>query len=187
VRSPMRGGCLLVVRGTVLRVLVSGKTYYACLDPLVTDFHKDHPEVPEPELRRSGKGWRADYGELSGDPLFTLLDRLQQYCELFLSAGVDDFTRAEGRAIERDWLRLVAEAEPNTPGYYLDSNGVGWYRHTRYWHYVRRLTHSNPPKPVPAGEGSSAQLWGNIARFGPFEFVSAERPDETWRKVETHK
>lgn len=167
------------------RVFVSGKTYFAALDATGTDFYRDHPEIPEPDGSRHGRGTRWDFGELSDGQLFTLLYRLEQIADNFLGGGVDDDTVADGRAVRKDWTRLMKAAEPRTVGYYMDYTGGGWYYNGRGWIYVRRTTSGGAL--VPAGSSDYPRPWLDVGRHGPFRLVSPTWPDETWRKVETQQ
>ncbi|QIS06727.1 hypothetical protein F5X71_34440 [Nocardia brasiliensis] len=168
-----------------LRVTVSGKTYGACLDPSATDLYRDHPEIPVPELRQKGFGYQADFGELSGDALVFLLAHIHAIAGLFTGGGADEDTHREGLAAQRDWERLAAQCEPVQHGYYLDDFGHGWHHDARGWIRVRMLT-GKPDDEVRhwVPDGSDYALpWLSIAAYLPLEFVAADHPDETWRKV----
>lgn len=64
-------------------------------------------------------------------------------------------------------------------GYYLDSGGGGWYFTGRGWIYVRRRTAKGTW--VPAGRNNYERHWASVKLWGPFQFVSGDYPDETWR------
>lgn len=100
-----------------MRVIVSGATYYACLDPYGTEFYREQPEIPQPRLIAWGKGKRADFGDLSLASVGHLLDHLDGYATTFSGGGSDAETAAEGRAIRKDWVRLrkVFEAVEEAP------------------------------------------------------------------------
>lgn len=169
-----------------MRVIVSGKTYNACLDPGSTEFFRDHPGVPEPELIKRGFGYRADFGELDGFSLWFLLDHLYGYADVFLGGGSDAKTAAEGGAILADWERLAKLCEPTAPGYYRDDFGAGWYYDGQGWHYAQRLTDPGAGKkgtPVPAGQDTMRRSWLHVAKYLPLKFVAAGHPDDTWRRV----
>ncbi|MFC9432728.1 hypothetical protein [Nocardia sp. NPDC057030] len=168
-----------------LRVQVSGKTYYACLDPGGTAFYREHPDTPVPDLVTHGRGRRADFGELSGDVLWFLLEHLYSYAELFLGGGSDENTAREGRAIRQDWERLAVQCEPEAHGYYVDDFGHGWFHDARGWIQVRQLT-GRPGDPVrdwvPYGS-DYPRPWLDVAPYLPLRLVSAAHPDHTWRKA----
>lgn len=88
-----------------MRVIVSGKTFDACLDPLATDVPREYG-LPEPNVQPFGRGHRHDYGELPLPLVDRLLGHLWTMSEIFTASGSDAPTRAEGRAIRADYERL---------------------------------------------------------------------------------
>lgn len=163
-----------------MRVSVSGKTYMFTCDPTNTDFLADHPEIPEPTPRRVGRGTSWDFGELDGDQLFTLLWRLETIWTAFLDGGMAEGSREDGHAIRKDWRRLMLTAEPHEKGYYIDYNGKGWFKNGEDWICVRGAD----GQPTPVGYWNRPRTWLEIGRNGPFRFVKATRPDNTWLKVD---
>ncbi|NKR32232.1 hypothetical protein GS504_15890 [Rhodococcus hoagii] len=88
-----------------LRVIVSGKTYDACLDPNATDVPAEYG-LPEPTVTRFGRGHRHDYGDLPLPLVDRLLGHLWTMSEIFTAPDADAYTRAEGRAIRADYERI---------------------------------------------------------------------------------
>ncbi|GEM41953.1 hypothetical protein [Nocardia ninae] len=96
-----------------VEVIVSGTTYDACLDPGCSEFHRENPDIPEPEFKRVGRGWRAHYGQLDTEKIDKLLYHLELHVDNFLGPDVDEFTRRQGRAIRKDYDRITAMIKTN--------------------------------------------------------------------------
>lgn len=86
-------------------IAVSGKTYFAALDPLATGAHDEG--LTSTGSRRVGKGRQFLY-ELDRPHLDALIKRLDAVGTTFLDCDTPD-TRAEGRAClaDRDKLRRL--------------------------------------------------------------------------------
>lgn len=91
---------------------VSGKTYYACMDPLCSDMAKE-VGLPEATASRRGKGTRWTYANLTSEQWEAVIDHLDCYAISFAD-GSDPETRAEGRACQRDNDRLCREYQEAT-------------------------------------------------------------------------
>lgn len=157
-----------------MKVTVSAATFYACLEPGTSEFYDRCPAVAHPHWTRQGD---ADFGEVNGEPLWQLLAHLRAHADIFLDAALDEQTDAEARAIRRDWERLVRGCEPRQHGYYLTGER-GYYHDERGWALVRMRVE------VPANTwvgtfGTRPMPWLEVA--DRMSFVSAERPDQTWR------
>jgi hypothetical protein len=82
-------------------VVVSGKTYSACLDPHATGVPKEL-DLPEPSIKRQGFGFQHTYFDLTEYQRFEMLHHLWTVGTGF-EMGPDADTRAEARAILKDW------------------------------------------------------------------------------------
>lgn len=96
-----------------VRLIVSGKTYYDCLDPLCTGVPEEIGLLPYDRAARRikrGKGSRIDYGMIPLDMAESVLEHLD--CMGYLRTnGIDpdDYeSKACGRAIKKDHERLAA-------------------------------------------------------------------------------
>lgn len=79
-------------------VTVSGKAYYAALDPLATGVAKEN-DLPETRVRRVGKGEQHTYPDITRVQAEAIWWQLDCLAEVFSGADVDQpETKAEGRA-----------------------------------------------------------------------------------------
>lgn len=92
------------IESQTMRVIVSGKTYYACMDPQCSSVPGEH-DWPTASLKKVGRGIRADYGHVPLSVAKTMLDHLWTIGPSWVG-GDDPGTRAEGRAIVKDLNRL---------------------------------------------------------------------------------
>jgi hypothetical protein len=84
-------------------VIVSGKTYGACCDPDCTGVPAELG-LPEPTRTRRGRGYQYRYDNLTEWQRDEMLHNMWVVGTGF-QMGDDNETRAEGRAIMRDWER----------------------------------------------------------------------------------
>jgi hypothetical protein len=92
-----------------MRVVVSGKTYYACMDPQCTSVPGEN-NWPAATIRRVGRGVQADYGDVPLPVVAHMLNHLWTIGPSW-AGGDDPETRAEGRAIVKDLKRLEADEQ----------------------------------------------------------------------------
>lgn len=83
---------------------LSGKTYYACVDPGCSQVAAEIG-LPVPTHRRVGRGDQFVWTDVPTDTALALHDHLVCVGEGF-AYGDDPDTRAEGRAIIRDAAKL---------------------------------------------------------------------------------
>lgn len=87
-----------------MRFVVSGKTYYACMDPNCTSVPREQ-DWPSATLVKVGRGLRADYGQVPLSMANAMLDHLWTIGPTW-AGGDDPGIRVEGRAIVKDLERL---------------------------------------------------------------------------------
>ena len=98
---------------TIVRLIVSGKTYFECLDPLCTGVPEEIGLLPYDRAAKSirrGRGYQIDYGLIPLDMAEDVLDHLDTMGYLRTNGiDPDDYeSRAAGRAIIKDHARLAA-------------------------------------------------------------------------------
>jgi len=83
------------------RLVVSGKTYRACLDPSTTQVPSESG-WPEPVVfKRRGKGIQVVY-QLTESQWSEMVEHIRDIGELFASLPHDPDSQAEGRACLKD-------------------------------------------------------------------------------------
>lgn len=94
------------------RALVSGKAYNAVLSRDASGFAEEN-NIPEPEARRQGKGYRYDYGEISDEQARAMLRQLEHSGD---SQSFDDPDAiADARAAQREYERMRAAFDASRP------------------------------------------------------------------------
>ena len=83
------------------RIVVSGQTYYACLDPRASNVPGELG-LPTPRQIRHGKGYRFDYGQLPNIQREGLIDHLWTMAECL-------YGDPEAGPIKRDARRIDAQ------------------------------------------------------------------------------
>jgi hypothetical protein len=91
----------------VTRISVSGRTYYAALDPGATSTPEQHG-WPEPTCIPRGRGFQFVYGGLTDEDVADMRWHLETLADIFEAAGDPD-SAADARAIRRD-LQKMPEA-----------------------------------------------------------------------------
>ena len=93
----------------MIKVTVSGKTFYGGMDPLCTDVPKEMG-WPKPAWRSVGKGHQAVY-EVTKWQASTIAGHLEVLAEGF-SYSDDPYTRSEGRAFAKDARKIREQLRP---------------------------------------------------------------------------
>lgn len=97
-----------------MKVIVSGKTYFAALDPAATDWEKPAAEGgeggPAPtHTQKVGRGYRFTY-DLTPSQAAAMLHRLDCLADCFSDSDIPE-ARADGRAVRRDAATLRAQVQ----------------------------------------------------------------------------
>lgn len=88
-----------------MKISVSGKTYFAALDPNATAVPAESG-WPVPRFRRFGNGVQVSYEVDTIAVARDIAEHLDTMGECFTAGSDDPFSRAEGRACYRDAARI---------------------------------------------------------------------------------
>lgn len=80
-----------------LTITVPGRAWIVCCDPQGSGVPNEEG-WPTPERKPVGKGEQYIYRDVSPKMADKILTHLQDYADSFLSGGVDEFARVDGRA-----------------------------------------------------------------------------------------
>jgi hypothetical protein len=95
--------CPIAKAAGVMRVAVSGKTYFGAMDPLCTDVPKEHG-WPKPGSKKVGRGHQYVY-KVTAATATEMAEHLECLADGF-SYSDDDYARSEGRAFAKDAARI---------------------------------------------------------------------------------